>query len=165
MNYFVINIFVYKVLSVFRLLSLGYMPTCLLSCSVLSNSLQLMDCSPPGSPVLGIFQAKILEWVVTSYFRGSSQPRDGTSVSCVWRITRSEGMNVYEGFFFFSSIIAKWLCMGALWKVLTLGILAFISFKNTLYPVKHKLESSLLGEISITSDTQLTPPLWQKAKN
>ena len=29
---------------------------------------------------------------------------------------------------------------------------------------KHKLESRLLGEISITSDTQMTPPLWQKAK-
>ena len=28
----------------------------------------------------------------------------------------------------------------------------------------HKLESRLLGEISITSDTQMTPPLWQKMK-
>ena len=30
--------------------------------------------------------------------------------------------------------------------------------------MKHKLESRLPGEISITSDTQMTPPLWQKAK-
>ena len=30
--------------------------------------------------------------------------------------------------------------------------------------MKHKLESRLLGEISITPDTQMTPPLWQKAK-
>ena len=30
--------------------------------------------------------------------------------------------------------------------------------------MKHKLESRLLGEISITSDTQITPPLWQKSK-
>ena len=30
--------------------------------------------------------------------------------------------------------------------------------------MKHKLESRLLGEISITSDVQMTPPLWQKAK-
>ena len=29
---------------------------------------------------------------------------------------------------------------------------------------KHKLESRLPGEISITSDMQLTPPLWQKVK-
>ena len=31
--------------------------------------------------------------------------------------------------------------------------------------MKHKLESRLLGEISITSDMQMTPTLWQKAKN
>ena len=31
--------------------------------------------------------------------------------------------------------------------------------------IKHKLESRLTGEISITSDTQMTPPLWQKANN
>ena len=30
--------------------------------------------------------------------------------------------------------------------------------------MQHKLESSLLGEISITSDMQMTPFLWQKAK-
>ena len=30
--------------------------------------------------------------------------------------------------------------------------------------MKHKLESRLLGEISITSDTQMTPPLRQKVK-
>ena len=29
---------------------------------------------------------------------------------------------------------------------------------------KHKLKSRLPGEISITSDMQMTPPLWQKAK-
>ena len=29
--------------------------------------------------------------------------------------------------------------------------------------MKHKLKSRLLGEISITSDMQMTPPLWQKA--
>ena len=28
--------------------------------------------------------------------------------------------------------------------------------------MKHKLESRFPGEISITSDTQMTPPLWQK---
>ena len=30
--------------------------------------------------------------------------------------------------------------------------------------MKHKLESRLKGEISITSDMQMTPPLWQKEK-
>ena len=31
--------------------------------------------------------------------------------------------------------------------------------------MKHKLESKLLGEISVTSDLQMTPPLCQKVKN
>ena len=31
--------------------------------------------------------------------------------------------------------------------------------------MKHKLESRSPGEISITSDMQMTPPLWKKAKN
>ena len=31
--------------------------------------------------------------------------------------------------------------------------------------MEHKLESRLLGEISITSDMQMTPPLWQKVKS
>ena len=30
--------------------------------------------------------------------------------------------------------------------------------------MNHKLESRLLGEISVTSDMQMTPPLWQKVK-
>ena len=30
--------------------------------------------------------------------------------------------------------------------------------------MKHKLESRLLGDVSITSHMQMTPPLWQKAK-
>ena len=41
-----------------------------------------MDCSLPGSSVHGILQARILEWVATSYSRGSFWPRDRTRVSC-----------------------------------------------------------------------------------
>ena len=43
----------------------------------------LMDCSPPGSSVYGIFQAWILEWVAIPYSRGSSRSRDPTWVSLV----------------------------------------------------------------------------------
>ena len=42
-----------------------------------------MDCSPPGSSVHGILQARILEWVAMPSSRGSSQPRDRTHVSCL----------------------------------------------------------------------------------
>ena len=47
------------------------------SCATLCNP---KDCSPPGSFVHKIFQARILEWITMSYSRGSSQPRDGTQV-------------------------------------------------------------------------------------
>ena len=50
------------------------------SCSVMSNSLLLMDRSLSGSSVHGII---ILHWVAISFSRGSSQPRDWTSVSCI----------------------------------------------------------------------------------
>ena len=48
---------------------------CAQSCQTLCNS---MGCSPPGSSVHGILQARILEWVAISFSRGSSWPRDGT---------------------------------------------------------------------------------------
>ena len=41
------------------------------------------DCSSPGSFVYRILQARILEWVAISFSRKSSQPRDGTQISCI----------------------------------------------------------------------------------
>ena len=50
----------------------------------MSNSLwPYMDCSPPGSSVHGILQARILEWVAELSSRGSSWPRDRTWLSCI----------------------------------------------------------------------------------
>ena len=43
-------------------------------CSVMSDSLQPMDCSLLGSSVHGIFQTRILEWVAMSSCRGPSSP-------------------------------------------------------------------------------------------
>jgi len=42
-----------------------------------------MDCSLPGSSVHGILQASILEWAAVPFYSRSSQPRDGTGVSCI----------------------------------------------------------------------------------
>ena len=42
-----------------------------------------MDCSLADSSVHGIFQARVLEWVAISFFRGSSRPRDRTQVSSI----------------------------------------------------------------------------------
>ena len=49
------------------------------SCPTLSD---LLYCSPPGSSIHGISQARILEWDAISYFRGSSWPRNRTHLSC-----------------------------------------------------------------------------------
>ena len=40
-----------------------------------------VNCSPPGSSILGILQARILEWVAISFSKGTSRPRDRTQVS------------------------------------------------------------------------------------
>ena len=44
-----------------------------------------IDCSLPEFSVHGILQARILEWIAISFFRGSPQPRDWTCVSCIGR--------------------------------------------------------------------------------
>ena len=41
------------------------------------------DCSLPGSPVHGISQARVLEWLAIPFSRGSSQSRDRTQLSCM----------------------------------------------------------------------------------
>ena len=46
------------------------------------------DCSPPGSSVHGILQARVLQQVAISSSRGSSRPRDGTCVFCISCIGR-----------------------------------------------------------------------------
>ena len=44
------------------------------ACSVVSNSLWPMDCSPPGCSVHEIFQARVLEWVAISFSRDLPNP-------------------------------------------------------------------------------------------
>ena len=44
-----------------------------------------LDCSPPGSSVQGILQARILEWVAIPSSKGSSWPRDQIHISCFGR--------------------------------------------------------------------------------
>ena len=47
-----------------------------------------MNCSLPGSSINGVLLARILEWIVISSSRGSSQPKDQTHISCVSSIDR-----------------------------------------------------------------------------
>ena len=49
----------------------------------MNDSCDPMHCSPPGFSVHKIFQARILEWVAISFFRGSSWPKDRNWVSWI----------------------------------------------------------------------------------
>ena len=42
-----------------------------------------VECSPPGSSVIGVSQARILKWVTTSFYRGSSRLTDQTCISYI----------------------------------------------------------------------------------
>ena len=62
------------------------MPHCVTAVCILRHSVpptlcNPMDCSPPGSSVHGILQARMLEWGAISYSKRSSQPRDRTHIS------------------------------------------------------------------------------------
>ena len=66
-----------------------YSPTCTQphvyspKCKSKVNQLRLTLCDPLDYTVHGILQAIILEWVAFPFFRGSSQPRDQTRISCI----------------------------------------------------------------------------------
>ena len=65
---------------------LQQLPQALVKVKVAQSCLTLcdpMDCGLPGSSVHGSLQARILRWVAIPFFRGSSQPSDGTQVSCI----------------------------------------------------------------------------------
>ena len=68
-----------KIETTMRLASFRKFCVCAHLCTALCDP---VDCSPPGSSVQGILQARILEWVAISSSRGSSPPRDQTHVSC-----------------------------------------------------------------------------------
>ena len=52
-------------------------------CSVMPDSCDPIDCSPPGSTVHDTLQARILEWVAISCSRRFFQPKNRTLVSCI----------------------------------------------------------------------------------
>ena len=73
-------LFYFGIFKINRLQFLKQLCACV--CTKLLQS-YLTLCSPPGFSVHGILQARILEWVAMPSFRGSSQLRDQTHVSCL----------------------------------------------------------------------------------
>ena len=99
--------------------------TCWFSCScylvarLYPTLCDFMNCSPPGSSVHGIFQARTLEWVAMSSSRGSSQPRGGTPISC------------WAGRFFMVEPLGKPSCWFLSYIIFSSSVEWFI-FKRTL---------------------------------
>ena len=60
--------------------------------------------------------------------------------------------------------IGKGVRQGCILSLCLFNLYAEYIMRNTRLDEKHNLESRLPGEISIISDKQMTPPLWQKAK-
>ena len=98
-----------------------------------------MACCPPVSPVPGILQAKILEWVAILFSRRSFQPRDWTQVSCIasrfltiWATRKVQYLKKVSAYFLFPWII--------LYMFHTL-----VSFLSRLQKLGSRLWSPYLG--------------------
>ena len=122
------------------------------------------DSNPPGSSVHGILPAWILEWFSITSSGGSSWPRDWTE------------------FFMSPALAGGFLTTSTTWGTphlyefikscfwfpfwFHMRDLTYLHSTSCEMPgwIKHKLESSFPGEIQRTSDTQMTPHLWQKVK-
>ena len=92
-----------------------------------------MDCSPPGSSVHGILQARILEWVAMPSSRGSSRPRDWTWVSSV----SSTGRRIlYHSHHLGASVIPEW---STEWSALLLPGILVTSLSRPIFTVLNFL--------------------------
>ena len=138
-------LFAHHLLKTTRMCWISRQEGCVLSRSVVSDSLQPLDCSPPGSSVHGILQARILEWAAISSSRGPSRPRDQTHVSC----------NSFIDRFFTTSGKSMWLICYFFLKIgqsvfpgQTCKMQVYILFKTWRLKWGHDLLISVLGLMS-----------------
>ena len=139
-----------------------------------------MNCSLPSFSVHGILQARILEWIDIPFSRGSSQTRDWILVSCIagrfftisatGKSSLCSNSSNFKLLFPFSWVSFTGSKSGKEYVKAVYCHPAYLTYmQSTSYEMlgwmKNKLESRLLGEISIISDRKMTPPLWQKVKN
>ena len=122
----------------------------------MSDSCNPMDCSPLGSSVHGIFQARILEWIAISFSRGSSRPRNPTRVSCIvgrfftdWGMRESESCSVVSHSLRPQGLYSPWNSLGQNTGVGSLSLLQGIfptqgsnpglpHCRQILYQLSHK---------------------------
>jgi len=122
-------------------------------CPTLSDP---MDCSLPGSSVHGIFQARVLQWGAIA-FSNIIYYMLNTCMQ-VKKQQLEPDVEQWTGSKLGKEYIKAVYCHPAY-----LIYLQSTSFEMLGW-MKRKLESRLPGEISITTDTQMIPPLRQKAK-
>ena len=122
------------------------------SCIVVSDSLWPMDCNLPGSSVLRISQARILEWVAVLFSRGYSWSMDGTQVSCtagrlfiVWATQEA-------------SQITKWKKLATWWSWAYSPLK--IDIMNTCDPSLLPHRQNYAQADHTPWDTPLSPGLW-----
>ena len=90
-----------------------------------------MDCSPSGSSVDGILQAKILEWVAISACRGSSWPRDWSCISCISCIGRQ--ILYHWATWEAPRSIWKWKSLSYVWLFATAWTIQSMNFSRPEY--------------------------------
>ena len=99
-----------------------------------------MDCSLPGSSIHGIFQARVLEWGAIA--------------------RNAENLSIALILFSFTPLSH----LGADPSTIPCFPVELLTDFRSSFKTLLTLESRLPGEILITSDMQMTPPLWQKVK-
>ena len=101
-----------------------------------------MACSSPGSTVHVISQARILEWVAISFSRGSSQPRDGTSIYGISCLAVGLFTTEPSGKLMYLCIFCNWEKQKTKNKLLNLAPVGF--FISALFLVMPMQKSGLL---------------------
>ena len=136
----------------------------------MSNSCDPTGCSPPGSSVHGILQARILEWVVMPSSRGSSWPRDWTHVSYVsctgrWVLTSRKEKSKTQWLY-------GWILPNVLRRTDTRGVIPARwqnrSFLSSSPPTGHQLWLSLMSDstfVGVQESSREVPSLSEKRKS
>ena len=122
-----------------------------------------------------IKKAREFQENISFWFTDYAKAFDCVDHNKLWKILKETGIpdhlrNLYAG----QEITVRTLHGPTDWFQIGKGIcqgctLSYLTYKQSTYYempgwMKHKLESRLLGEISITSDMQMSPPLCQKVK-
>ena len=119
-------------------------------------------CSPPGSSVHEILQAKILEWVAISSSKGSFRPRDWTRVSCI----------ACRFFTVWATREAPWILYGFIQFVvlkeencfMEMGIVSVLSFSRHFFWKIHIMLAPRLAKFLRSCQLSCAPTLIPKGQ-